>query len=82
MTPPAIQRTSFEENCGPNAWPVVDGESLDIEDDACGQSWHLFPERAFGLSALDDRTAGPVDLSDDQVCGLANDMYANNRQDG
>jgi hypothetical protein len=37
VTPPAAQRTSLEENGGPNPRPIVDGELFDVEDDAFSQ---------------------------------------------
>ena len=35
MTPGAFQQASFEENRGPNARPVMNGVSLNVEDYTC-----------------------------------------------
>ena len=41
VTPPATQRTSFEENRGTDTWPVVDGELFYIKNNPCDQNRRL-----------------------------------------
>jgi hypothetical protein len=38
VAPKAAQGAALEEDCGPDAWPIVDGEALKVEDEAARQS--------------------------------------------
>ena len=38
--PPAVQRTALEKNESSNAWSVVSGEVLDVEDESFGRLAH------------------------------------------
>lgn len=42
VTPPAVQRTTFEKDGGANAGAVMNGKMFDIEDDSVNRTIQVF----------------------------------------